>query len=86
MKRRTLIHSSLALGAGIFPRLSVGGELFHPDPATAAAQTHAELWRRFVDNYGILVDFRDFEGKVNLPTAEECRAASYHGTVSIRRN
>lgn len=73
MKRRTLLQSSLALGAGIFPRLSFGGELFHPDTATAAAQAHHELWRRFVDEYGILVDFCDLDGKVNLPTPEECQ-------------
>lgn len=86
MKRRALLQSSLALGAALVPRVSFCADLFHPDPATAAAQTHAELWRRFVDDYGILVDFCDFEGKVNLPTPEDRRAASYHGTVSIRRN
>jgi hypothetical protein len=74
MKRRTLLQSSLALGAGFVPRLSIGAELFHPDTATAAAQAHDELWRRFVDEYGILVDFCDLEGKVNLPTPDECRA------------
>jgi hypothetical protein len=74
MKRRTFIQSSLALGAGILPRLSIGGEPFHPDSATAIDQAHTELWRRFVDEYGILVDFCDLEGKVNLPTPEECRA------------
>lgn len=74
MKRRTLLRSSVALGSGILPRLSIGGELFHPDSATAIDQAHAELWRRFVDGYGILVDFCDLEGKVNLPTPEECRA------------
>jgi hypothetical protein len=74
MKRRTFIQSSLALGAGILPRLSIGGEPFHPDSATAIDQAHTELWRRFVDEYGILIDFCDLEGKVNLPTPEECRA------------
>ena len=76
MKRRTFIQSSLALGAGILPRLSIGGEPFHPDSATAIDQAHTELWRRFVDEYGILVDFCDLEGKVNLPTPEECRAGT----------
>ena len=74
MKRRTLLQSTLALGAGMVPRLSFAGEPFHADTETAIAQAHAELWRRFVDEYGILVDFCDLEGKVNLPTPEECRA------------
>lgn len=74
MKRRTLLQSTLALGAGMVPRLSFAAEPFHADTETAIAQAHAELWRRFVDEYGILVDFCDLEGKVNLPTPEECRA------------
>ena len=74
MKRRTLLQSTLALGAGMVPRLSFAAEPFHADTKTAIAQAHAELWRRFVDEYGILVDFCDLEGKVNLPTPEECRA------------
>ena len=73
MKRRTLLQSTLALGAGMVPRLSFAAEPFHADAETAIDQAHAELWRRFVDEYGILVDFCDLEGKVNLPTPEECR-------------
>lgn len=72
MKRRDLLRSSLALGAGFVPRRSVSADPFHP--AAAAAQAHGELWRRFIDDHGILVDFCDLEGKVNLPTPEECRA------------
>lgn len=74
MNRRCLLQSSVALGAGFVPRLSFSAEPFHADAASAVAQAHAELWRRFVDEYGILVDFCDLEGKVNLPTPEECRA------------
>jgi hypothetical protein len=43
------------------------------DSAIAVEQAHTELWRRFVDPHGILVDFADLDGKVNLPTPEECR-------------
>lgn len=74
MKRRDLLRSSLALGAGFVPRRSVSADPFHPAAAAAAAQAHGELWRRFIDDHGILVDFCDLEGKVNLPTPEECRA------------
>ncbi len=36
-------------------------------------EAHAEIWRRFVDQHGILLDFTDLDGKVNYPTPEECR-------------
>lgn len=42
-------------------------------PAAAIEQAHSEMWRRFVDEYGIIVDFTDLDGTVNLPTPEECR-------------
>lgn len=75
INRRHLLRSAstLALGSGFLPRQGGAAEPFHPDAASAAAQAHAELWRRFVDEYGVLVDFCDPEGKVNLPTPEECR-------------
>jgi hypothetical protein len=39
-----------------------------------AETAHAELWKRFVDEHGVLIDYTDLDGKVNLPTPEECRA------------
>ena len=41
--------------------------------AQAAEKAHSELWRRFIDAYGIMIDFADMDGKVSLPTPEECR-------------
>jgi hypothetical protein len=32
-----------------------------------------ELWRRFIDKHGIMIDFADLDGAVSLPTPEECR-------------
>ena len=43
------------------------------DASSAAQQAHSELWRRFIDPYGIMIDFADMNGKVSLPTPEECR-------------
>ena len=40
----------------------------HAAPAAAVAQAHAETWRRFVDEHGIV---RDFVGEI--PTPEDCR-------------
>ena len=42
--------------------------------AIAVGQAHAEIWRRFIDPHGIMIDFTDLEGAVSLPTPEECRA------------
>jgi hypothetical protein len=44
------------------------------DASTTAEQAHAEIWRRFIDKHGIMIDFADMGGKVSLPTPEECKA------------
>ncbi|MFN0075559.1 MAG: hypothetical protein ACKVY0_03695 [Prosthecobacter sp.] len=44
------------------------------DASKAAEQAHRELWRRFIDKHGIMIDFADMDGKVSLPTPEECKA------------
>ena len=49
-------------------------ELLAIEPAQAAEQAHTEIWRRFIDPYGIMIDFADLDGKVSLPTPEECQA------------
>ncbi len=41
--------------------------------AAAAAQAHSEIWRRFIDAQGVMLDFTDLDGSVDLPTPEECR-------------
>lgn len=43
------------------------------DPAAAVEQAHAEIWRRFIDKYGVMIDFAGLDGAVNYPTPEECR-------------
>ena len=39
-----------------------------------AEQAHTEIWRRFIDEHGVMLDFTDRDGTVDLPTPEECRA------------
>ncbi len=51
----------------------VGSDCFAADPAAAAEQAHTEIWRRFIDPYGVMIDFADLDGSVTLPTPEECR-------------
>jgi hypothetical protein len=43
--------------------------------AEAAVQVaHDELWRRLIDRHDVMLDFTDEQGKVEIPTPEECRA------------
>lgn len=45
------------------------------DEAVAAKVelAHSEIWRRFIDPYGLMLDSTDFDGKYDRPTPEECR-------------
>ena len=43
------------------------------DPAARAEALHAEIWRRFIDPHGVLIDFVAPDGTVSIPTPEECR-------------
>lgn len=45
----------------------------HARVADAVEQAHREIWRRFVDEHGILLDVTDLDGTVNYPTPDECR-------------
>jgi len=65
MTRHTLFAALLAI--------SCTTELLAVEPAKAAEQAHSEIWRRFIDKYGIMIDFADMDGKVSLPTPEELR-------------
>lgn len=43
------------------------------DSSAAVERAHSVLWQRFVDTHGVLIDYTDLDGKVDLPTPEECR-------------
>jgi hypothetical protein len=67
--RRIFIASSFAAAcAGVAPRIHA-----EPSAAAGADQAHAEIWRRFIDKHGVMIDFTDLDGSVSLPTPEECR-------------
>ncbi|MDX1969908.1 MAG: hypothetical protein SFV23_22230 [Planctomycetaceae bacterium] len=71
MHRRTFLQTSLAVaGSACLPRALGAAD----DPAAAVEQAHRELWRRFIDKHGVMIDFTDLDGTVNYPTPEECRA------------
>ena len=65
MNRRTFLALTL-LSSG-FNRLRAAA------PASAAERAHREIWRRFIDGSGIMIDFTAMDGSVSLPTPEECR-------------
>jgi hypothetical protein len=65
MNRRAFILSTLAAST-LSPALAAS-------TATAAEQAHTEIWRRFIDKFGIMIDFADMDGSVSLPTPEELR-------------
>jgi hypothetical protein len=41
--------------------------------ATGTEAVHDEIWRRFIDVHGVMIDFTALDGVVDLPTPEECR-------------
>ncbi len=43
------------------------------DVSAAAESAHREIWRRFIDSHGVMIDFADMDGSVSLPTPEECK-------------
>lgn len=65
MHRRTFLAAALATAAT--PRLRAA------TAAQAVELAHTEIWRRFIDAHGLMLDFADLDGSVSLPTPEECR-------------
>jgi hypothetical protein len=68
MNRRLFLKTSLAM--------TVVPSLWAADSSSSAAaceQAHAEIWRRFIDSHGVMIDFAELDGSVSLPTPEECR-------------
>jgi hypothetical protein len=65
MNRRAFLAVSLA--SGVAPRLRAA------TAAQGAESAHTEIWRRFIDGHGLMLDFAGLDGSVSLPTPEECR-------------
>jgi len=65
MNRRIFIFSTLLTSCVLHLRAA--------DTGAAAEKAHTEIWRRFIDKYGIMIDFADMDGQVSLPTPEELR-------------
>lgn len=70
MNRRHFTKLSLALP---FSGFAGGADTTSANAAEASELAHREIWRRFIDRHGIMLDFTDHDGSVSLPTPEECR-------------
>ena len=65
-----------AIGALAFPRVGKSAAPVFQALENAKAATekaHAEIWRRFIDQHGVMLDFTALDGSVLIPTPEECR-------------
>ena len=73
MTRRTFIrHGSTLAFAAQFPAILRTAPSLDA-AASAAEEAHAEIWRRLVDAYDIVLDYTDLDGRYDRATPEECR-------------
>ncbi len=70
MRRRTWLCSALAATVGSILPIRASRAA---DVAASVQQAHSEIWRRFIDKHGVMIDFTALDGSVDLPTPEECR-------------
>ena len=42
-------------------------------PEQAVEKAHTELWRRFVDEHNLILDYVGLKGEIVRPTPEDCR-------------
>jgi hypothetical protein len=71
LTRRAALKSTLAIGAG----LTLGLRCARAQETAAAniERAHSEIWRRFVDPHGIVLDYTALDGAFPRSTGEECR-------------
>ena len=43
------------------------------DVPAAVEGAHAEIWRRFVDEHNVILDYTDLDGRIIRPTPQDCR-------------
>lgn len=71
VSRRAVLKTGAAFAAslGLGLRRARGAS---SEAAEAAQKVHDEIWRRFIDEHGILIDYTDFDGSFPRPNPEEC--------------
>ena len=71
LSRRHFLKTSFAAAGGF--GLSRTVVLAASGVEACVEKAHAEIWRRFVDRHGVMLDFAALDGAVSIPTPEECR-------------
>lgn len=69
--RRRFLRAG-AVAAGALAGGCVAARAVRPVEARVE-KAHAEIWRRFIDRHGVMLDFTGLDGAVDIPTPEECR-------------
>lgn len=64
LHRKILIVFFILIPGGLSPAI---------DPQQSIDSAHAEIWKRFVDPYNIVLDYTALDGSIIRPTPEECR-------------
>jgi hypothetical protein len=44
-----------------------------PNAQSAIEKAHAEIWRRFVGEHNVVIDYTDLDGSFRRPTPQDCR-------------
>ncbi len=65
MKPKVFLFVTLAI--------TCAATLHASDPAIAVEKAHEELWRRFVDEHNLILDYVGLKGEIVRPTPEDCR-------------
>jgi hypothetical protein len=71
-RRAFLRHSTTCALATAIPR-TLHAQTSTTKAERAVATAHAELWRRHIDEHGIVLDFTELDGSYERPTPEEAR-------------
>lgn len=62
-------HSVFVLVAALMSAF----QLSSPASDNPAEPAHREIWKRFIDKHGVMLDFTGLDGSVPYPTPDECR-------------
>lgn len=65
-------HSTSLILASLLMSFSLSAAGITPEQA--AQKSHDEIWKRYVDEYNLVLDYTDLEGKIIRPTPEDCKA------------
>jgi hypothetical protein len=71
---RSILCLVSTFAALLLPFAALSAPLPATEGAEAVAKAHSELWRRFVDEHDVVLDYTRLDGTFIRPTPEDCRA------------